>query len=125
MADGPEYDVGYGKPPKHTRFKKGQSGNSKGRPKGSRGIKTDLREELEQRITLTENGTRRTITKQQAIVKSLVMRAIKGDPRASQLVANLTIQVLGAEDEGHKGSILPTSDQAIIDAFIAQQKKGG
>lgn len=44
--DNNNYQVGYGKPPKHSRWKKGQSGNPRGRPKGTRGLKTDLHDEL-------------------------------------------------------------------------------
>ena len=41
-----DYDVGYKKPPKHGRFRKGRSGNAKGRPKGGKNLKTELMEEL-------------------------------------------------------------------------------
>jgi hypothetical protein len=41
-----DYDVGHAKPPKHTRFQPGQSGNPRGRPKGTKNLKTDLIEEL-------------------------------------------------------------------------------
>ena len=44
------YEVGYGKPPKHTRFQPGQSGNPRGRPKGTKNLKTDLEEELSERV---------------------------------------------------------------------------
>jgi Family of unknown function (DUF5681) len=59
--------VGYGKPPRHTRFKKGQSGNLKGRPKGSQNLTTLLSEALNERVIVTENGGRRRITMRQAI----------------------------------------------------------
>lgn len=57
-----DYTVGYGKPPRHTRFQKGQSGNPRGRPKGARGLKADLRAELSERVRVTENGRTRRLT---------------------------------------------------------------
>ena len=51
-----DYEVGYGRPPKDKQFKKGQSGNPKGRPKGSRNFRTDLQEELQMQVQVTENG---------------------------------------------------------------------
>src|SRR5215469_15592455 len=51
-----DYEVGYGKPPRHTRFKKGQSGNPRGRPCGSKNLKTLLSEALSEPVIITENG---------------------------------------------------------------------
>ena len=67
-ARGPEpmtnsYDVGYRKPPKHGQFRKGRSGNPTGRKKGSHNLKTDLYDELFSKITISEGGRRRQITK--------------------------------------------------------------
>jgi Family of unknown function (DUF5681) len=56
------YEVGYGRPPRHSRFKPGQSGNPKGRPKGSKSLKTLLEGALSLPITITECGVPRTIT---------------------------------------------------------------
>jgi hypothetical protein len=83
-----DYDVGYGKPPKTTRFQKGQSGNPKGRPKGSKNLSTLLEEELEQPVLITENGQRRKITKRRASMKQLVNRAASGEHRALQILIN-------------------------------------
>ena len=41
-----DYEIGYGRPPKHTQFKKGQSGNPEGRPKGIKSLSTELDDEL-------------------------------------------------------------------------------
>jgi hypothetical protein len=78
--------VGYGKPPQHTRFKKGESGNPTGRPKGSKNLTTLLEKELKQRVVVTENGRRRSITKQEAMVKHLVNKAVSGDRALMQLL---------------------------------------
>src|SRR5919199_3891484 len=80
------YDVGYRKPPRHTRFQKGRSGNPKGRPKGSPNLATALQRALSERVVITENGQRRTISKLDASVKQLVNKAAAGDARALQLL---------------------------------------
>jgi hypothetical protein len=82
----PDTEVGYGKPPRHTQFKPGQSGNPKGRPKGTKNLKTDLMEELSEKIVIHEGERTQRVSKQRAIVKSLVNRTLKGDARASNLL---------------------------------------
>ena len=56
MTKRKKYDIGYGMPPKSTRFKKGQSGNPAGRKKGSRNLATIVRRELEEEITIREGS---------------------------------------------------------------------
>jgi uncharacterized protein DUF5681 len=84
--------VGYGKPPKHSQFKKGQSGNPKGRPKGvkahmpvSRIIRHSLSEEVQGQV----NGRTRKMTKLEAIIEVQSAKALKGDTRAAKLVIDL------------------------------------
>ena len=77
MTDRRKYDVGFGKPPKHTQFKKGQSGNPNGRPKGARNLKTDLFEELQTIVLVTEGSRKVRISKQLALVKVLLAKAHK------------------------------------------------
>src|SRR5262249_22424671 len=76
-----EYHVGYGKPPRHTRFKQGLSGNPRGRPRGSKNLTTLLEEEFDEQVTIKENGQQRRITKRQAAVKQLINKLVSGDPR--------------------------------------------
>jgi hypothetical protein len=87
--NGDDYAVGYGKPPASTQFRKGQSGNRTGRPKGTNNLKTDLLEELREKVTLKEGERTKKITKQKAIVKTLFAKALKGDPRAATTLIGL------------------------------------
>lgn len=82
------YEVGRGKPPKHTQFKKGQSGNPKGRGKGVRNFATEIRAELNSLVPVTENGRRKKITKRKAVAKQLVNKAAAGDPKAIPVLLN-------------------------------------
>lgn len=79
MAD--KYEVGYGKPPKHTRFPKGRSGNLKGRPKGSKNLKTLARQVLSQPVTLRDkNGKHRKVSRYEATLIGLSAMALGSRP---------------------------------------------
>jgi len=97
---GDDYAVGYGRPPASTQFRKGQSGNRSGRPKGTNNLKTDLLEELREKVTLKEGDRTKRITKQRAMLKTLFAKALKGDPRAATTVIGLLGRVfdLGATE---------------------------
>ena len=66
--------VGYGNPPVHARFKPGQSGNPKGRPKGTANLSTDLRVELSEQVDVREGSRDLRVSKQRAMLKALVAR---------------------------------------------------
>src|SRR5438105_15886877 len=66
-----DYLVGYGKPPLHTRFQKGRSGNPNGRPRGRKNMSTLLSDALNGSVVVVENGRRKKITKREAIVTQL------------------------------------------------------
>ena len=77
-----KYAVGYRKPPTHSRFKKGKSGNPKGRPKGSRNFSTDVKATLEESIRVTSHGKAKTVSTQLAALLRLREKALSGDARA-------------------------------------------
>jgi len=120
-----DYEVGYGKPPKNTRFRKGQSGNPKGRPKRARGLKHDLQRELDETVTVTENGRQIRLSKQQLMVKQLFAKAMKGDIRAIQRIVELRISLIGEEsDTTDGGRNLNADEGAILKAFIERNPRG-
>jgi uncharacterized protein DUF5681 len=81
-----EYEVGYRRPPRNTRFTPGRSGNPKGRPKQHKNLKTDLLEELREYIEVRERGRTRKMSKQRALVKSTVTRALSDNPKATDTI---------------------------------------
>lgn len=84
----PPFAVGYAKPPSNAQFKPGQSGNPTGRPKGAKNFGTAIEDELRARVTVTENGRRKRVSKREVIAKRLVNRAAEGDLRAVPLLFN-------------------------------------
>jgi hypothetical protein len=116
--DGDDYEVGYRKPPKQTRFKKGQSGNPKGRPKGLKNLATDLREELSERITVRENGRVKRMSKQRALVKAQVAKALGADPRAMEATLKLIANIFGAGDDQIAEAPLSSEDREILETYL-------
>jgi len=79
---GEDYRAGYGQPPRDTRFKKGQSGSPKGRPRGCKNLATLLEREFDTPVVIREQGQSKRITKREAAIKQLTNRMVSGDPRA-------------------------------------------
>jgi hypothetical protein len=92
VADEP-YEVGFGRPPKHTQFKKGRSGNPKGRPKGSKNVHALIRKILDTKVIAKGPEGSRFMTMQEAAIRQLFNKAANGDLKAIQHVIQLTKEV--------------------------------
>ena len=109
-----DYEVGYGKPPRHTRFKKGQSGNPRGRSNGSNNLSTLLSEALNEPVIVAEDGGRRTISKHRAIITQLVNRSAKGDLRALKILLDILQEIeRRTEPASSETSFSPSDDKVI------------
>jgi hypothetical protein len=115
------YEIGYRRPPASGQFKKGASGNPKGRPKGSSNFLTLLDKELAQKIVVTENGRKKTLTRLQAMVKRMVAGALQGDQK--QLLALVEIlRRTGSFEPEQVDDLLPGDYEAILDAYVETRR---
>jgi hypothetical protein len=117
MADG----VGYGRPPKASRWKKGQSGNPSGRPKGAPSLMGDLASELGEVVQLTEGGRGKRVSKQRAVLKSLVNKAIKGDTRAAGILISFLARMIEATPD--KPALPSARDREIVEKYLERRLK--
>ena len=118
------YPVGYKKPPEHSRFQKGHSGNKKGRPKGSKNLKTETIEELTEMVKIRVGDRQVRVSKHRALLKILTLKAMKGDMRAVNTLLNLVIQIFGLEGLSAEAEIrLTTEERAALDLFEKQLRE--
>ena len=121
-----EEEIGYGKPPAHSRFKKGTSGNPKGRRKGTKNLRTDLTEELAERIAVHEGTRAIKISKQRAIVKTLIAKTLKGDARAATTLTNMMYRVLDlANQTAALEEPLDSDEREILAALEEELRRKG
>lgn len=118
-----DYEVGYGKPPRHTRFKKGQSGNPQGRPKGSKNLTTLLGEALNEPVIVAENGGRRKITMREAIIKQLVKRSATADLRAIKILLDMVRDIEGRTEPAFETRTITEADEKVIKQLRARFSK--
>ena len=109
-----DYEIGWGKPPKHSQFKPGQSGNSKGRPKGTRNLKTDLQEELSEMVEVREGRKTRAVSKQRALLKRLVADALNGKGSAQKTAIDLVERWFNLDpDQTHTQDLKPEEREVL------------
>jgi len=129
MKDQKDRALGYGRPPKSTQFKPGKSGNPRGRPRGSGNLANDLAAELGELITVREGGHYRRVSKQRALVKSLLAKALQGDVRATTAVLALYARIISESPDDDSTPILD-DELLIIRRFAPRlvkslEKRGG
>jgi hypothetical protein len=115
------YSVGYSKPPREHRFKPGQSGNPKGRPKGSKNTATLLRAILDRKVEMRTDGLVRKVSVREAMLMRFAEAALKGDTKA----AGFLLQRYDMEEtvNEHSTGVATQDELELIEAFIQARAK--
>jgi hypothetical protein len=118
------HTVGRGHPPMDTRFKPGQSGNPRGRPKGSRNAKTTIAKVINEKVPVREGEKTHQMTKLEAMLQSHMIKAMKGDARSASLIVGLVTRtgLLNDQDE-ELLTALSDEDAAIVSDFLRRNAK--
>ena len=110
-----DYEVGYGRPPRHSRFEKGQSGNPRGRPARSKNMITLLTRALNERVAVSENGRRKLITKREAIVAQLVNKSASADLKAMSMLLGMLQQAeVSSQNSASPSPALAETDESVL-----------
>ena len=118
-GSGPEDKVGYGQPPRHSRFKPGQSGNPKGRPKAARTLQEHVGEVFLKKRKVMVNGRPVRMPTIKIALSATVERAMRGDPVALRTIMPLLVRTLDAPDSPKAVEILPEDDRQLLTDFAA------
>ncbi len=123
MSANRDYEVGYKRPPKEHQFKKGVSGNPKGRPKNNATFAENILDEMQEKIIVKESGKQKKITKKQALAKKLVAEALNGKNSAIKLL----LPILASETNLAKevDEELTLNDAQIIEDYIKRRLNNG
>jgi len=126
MSNSSNEKIGYRKPPRSTQFKKGHSGNPKGRPKGKRNLATVLEKMLHEKVIINENGRRKTVTKLEAAMKQLANKAASGDRHAVKQLIELDRSIGERSLEASTPTtVLAEVDQKVLQGIFNRFEKSG
>ena len=120
-TSGDDIKIGYKRPPRHSRFQPGRSGNQRGKQKGVRNLGSDVKRTLEVPVRLNEQGKERRVSTQEAALMRLREKALKGDARSIVQIlelAKIFNNSAAVESVGDKG--VAAEDQAILDAYAEE-----
>jgi hypothetical protein len=110
--------VGYRRPPRHSRFQPGRSGNPRGRPPGVKSLSDIVRKIVGQKVTVTENGRARRVPRLEAILLRAAGEASRGDPRALRLLLQLTERYGESVQIGADREVAGAEDLAILRRYL-------
>jgi hypothetical protein len=113
--------VGYCRPPKKNRFKKGQSGNPRGRPKGRKNEETIWNELLDRKVKVRERGRERWITVREALQRRFLEDALRGNAKSAAFVLDRS---RSAEPNETSPNQIGIEDQKLLEAYNQQLLKG-
>lgn len=116
------YEVGYRKPPKSTRFQKGKSGNPRGRPhRTQKPILEILQNVLSERVIVSDGSRKRKVSIDEALIRRFVTNALKGEPRELLTMLKL-FQNIGAlkppEPETPNGVLVLPANYKTYDEWV-------
>ena len=114
------YTVGYRRPPRHTRFKKGQSGNPKGAAKGRKNMRSELDQMLAEQVMVVENGRERTLSTQTVLLKRLIADAVQGKGKAREQLLRLMLPIDEAHQQSGMNAPAADEDREILARFRAR-----
>jgi hypothetical protein len=110
--------VGYGRPPKATQFKRGKSGNPKGRPKGARTVGAILQDVIAQKIAVTENGKTRRVPAVEGLFRRVLSDALRGDLGAVKLLMSFADRYADSPETKIKLSDMMAEDRQILEQYL-------
>ena len=113
--------VGYRRPPKSGRFKKGVSGNPGGRPRGTRNMRSVFRDVMRQKISVTENGRTRKVPALEVMLRRLANEAMRSDPRALRLILPMIERYADAPEAQTGTDELMAEDERILARHLGRR----
>jgi hypothetical protein len=124
MSDEDDHIARYQRPPRKGQFQPGQCGNLRGRPPGSKNIRTYVNEHLNKKIPIIEGGKTRKVSRAEAIAIQLVNRAAKGEPKDLAAVMSFTREFDAAVGELRPNVLTRAEDAAVLEDIIARIRAG-
>jgi hypothetical protein len=118
-----DYEVGYARPPASGRFKPGDVGNPKGRPKKKKTVGQIIEDGMMKRITLEENGRSRKVTVQELILLNVMRSAARGDLAAVRVLFAMKERYQDSSATILNPSDLEAEDRKIIEEHLAELRR--